>query len=254
MAALASPAQSAFSHLPGTRPSRPAYPPPVPLGFTDPGGTTTVEHALRTQQEVAQQYSDWRAAHSPNIAPEILKDNAGAFQMSDAALALQPALDAAKADADAAQGRVDDLFRAQKVGNDLEARLAAQSFWHRKERVLDSVTDKAKLVAAVQELIRSAPDDQIANLAEELPDYLASRGVPSEWLSNALASRVPGLDEAQAEATLKAKQHAVLARNHASLTKAIANDNPPPPLYNPYSAAITAKPYTNGESFDPSSQ
>jgi hypothetical protein len=57
----------------------------------------------------------------------------------------------------------------------------------------------------VQELIRSAPDGQIANLADELPDYLASRGVPSDWLPNALASRVPGLDDAQAEATLKAK-------------------------------------------------
>ncbi|HTX93663.1 MAG TPA: hypothetical protein VME67_01755 [Mycobacterium sp.] len=182
----------------------------------------------------------------------MLKHNAGAFQVSDAALALQPALDAVKADADDAQTKVDDLIKGQKVGNDVEARLAAQSFWHRKERVLDSVPDKAKLVAAVQELIRSTPDDQIANLAEELPDYLASRGVPSDWLPNALASRVPGLDEAQAEATLKAKQHAVLAQNHAALTKAIANDNPPPPLYNPYSATITAEPYTNGEPYDPS--
>ncbi|MCV7352179.1 hypothetical protein [Mycobacterium parmense] len=226
----------------------------MPLGFTHPGGTTPVEHGLRTQQAVAQMYSDWRGAHSPNIAPEILKDNAGAFQVSDAPLASQPALDAAKADADAAQSRVDDLVKGQKVDNDIEARLAAQSFWHRKERVLDSVTDKAKLIAAVEELIRSAPDDQIANLAEELPDYLASRGLPSDWLSHALVSRVPGLDDAQAEATLKAKQHAVLAQNHAALTKAITNDNPPPPLLDPYSPAITAKPYTNGESFDPSSQ
>lgn len=240
--------------FPTVRPSRPAYPPPIPSGFIDPGGKTPVEWALRTQQAVAQQYSDWRAAHSPNIAPDVLRDNAGAFAVSDAALALQPALDAAKADADVAQSRVDDLIKGQKVSNDVEARLAAQSFWHRKERVLDSVTDKAKLVAAVQELIRSAPDDQIANLAEELPDYLASRGVPSDWLPNALASRVPGLDDAQAEATLKAKQHAVLAQNHAALTKAIANDNPPPPLYNPYSATITAKPYTNGGSFEPSGQ
>jgi hypothetical protein len=42
--------------------------------------------------------------------------------------------------------------------------------------------------------------------------------------------------------------------NHASLTRAIRNDNPPPPIYSPYSAAITAKPYTNGEPFHPSGQ
>jgi hypothetical protein len=240
--------------FPGTTSHRRAYPPPVPQGFIDPGGTTPVERALRVQQAVHQQYSDWRAAHSPDIDPGMLRDNAGAFAVSDPRLALQPALDAVKADADDAQTKVDDLIKGQKVGNNVEARLAAQSFWHRKERVLDSFKDTPKLVAAVQNLIKSVDDVQIPVLAEELPDYLASRGAPAGWLPSSLASRVPGLDDAQAEATLKAKQHAVLAQNHAALTKAIANDNPPPPLYNPYSATITAKPYTNGESFDPSGQ
>jgi hypothetical protein len=83
---------------------------------------------------------------------------------------------------------------------------------------------------------------------------LASRGIPTSWLHDALAQRIPGIDDAQAEAILKARQRDVLAQNHAGLTKAIANDNPPPPLYNPHSATITAKPYTNGEPFDPSGQ
>jgi hypothetical protein len=122
--------------FPTVRPARRAYPPPIPSGFIDPGGKTPVERALRTQQPVADQYTAWRAAHSPNIDPDVLKDNAGAFQVSDAALALQPALDAVKADANAAQSKVDDLIKSQKVSNDVEARLAAQSFWHRKERVL----------------------------------------------------------------------------------------------------------------------
>ena len=184
--------------FPTVRPSRPAYPPPIPSGLIDPGGKTPVERAMRTQQAVADQYTAWRAAHGPNIAPDVLKDNAGAFQVSDAALALQPALDAVRADAEAAQGKVNDLIKGQKVGNDVEARLAAQSFWHRKERVLDSVKDTPKLVAAVQNLIKSADDVQIPALAEELPDYLASRGAPDGWLPSALASRIPGLDDAQA--------------------------------------------------------
>ena len=102
--------------------------------------------------------------------------------MSDPALALQPALDAVKADAEDAQTKVDNLIKGQKVGNDVEARLAAQSFWHRKERVLDSIKDQSKLVAAVQDLIRSADDAQVPVLAEELRDYLASRGAPAGWL------------------------------------------------------------------------
>lgn len=159
-----------------------------------------------------------------------------------------------RADADAAQGKMGNLVKGQTVGSDVESRLAAQSFWHRKERVLDSIKDQGKLAAAVRDLISSAPDAQIPTLAEELGDYLASRNVPTGWLNNALAQRIPGLDDAQAEATLKARQHAVLTQTHNALTKAIVNDNPPPPLYNPYSATITAKPYTNGEPFDPSGQ
>ena len=241
--------------FPTVRPARPAYPPPIPSGFIDPGGKTPVERALRTQQAVKDQYyNPWRAAHSKDVDPELLRDNAGAFAVSDPALALQPALDAVKADAEDAQTKVDNLIKGQKVGNDVEARLAAQSFWHRKERVLDSIKDQSKLVAAVQDLIRSADDAQVPVLAEELGDYLASRGVPAGWLNDALASKVPGLRDAQAEAALKAKQLAVLAQNHAALTKAIANDNPPPPLYSPYSAAITAEPYSNGEPYDPSGQ
>ena len=219
--------------FPTVRPARPAYPPPIPSGFIGPGGKTPVERALRTQQAVADQYTAWRAAHSPNIHPDVLKDNAGAFQVSDAALALQPALDAVKADANAAQAKVSDLVKGQKVdASDVAAQLAADRFWRRTERTLDSIKDGPKVVAAAQELIKSADDSQITTLAEEVGSYLASRGIPTNWLPTALASKVPGLDDAQAEATLKAKQLAVLAQNHAGLTRAIANDNPPPPLYN----------------------
>jgi hypothetical protein len=112
-----------FGVLPGTRPSRPAYPPPVPVGFVDPGGHTPVEKALRTQQAVADQYTAWRAAHSPNIDPDVLKDNAGAFQVSDAALALAPALNAVKADADAATSKVNDLISDTRVETMSRARL-----------------------------------------------------------------------------------------------------------------------------------
>ena len=75
--------------IPGTAPARRAYPPPLPVGFVDPGGVTPVDHALRTQQSVTDNYyMPWRAAHPEGIDPQILKDNAGVFAVSDAALAL----------------------------------------------------------------------------------------------------------------------------------------------------------------------
>ena len=236
--------------FPTVRPARPAYPPPIPSGFIDPGGKNPAERALRTQAAVHKQYSDWRAAHSKDIDPDILKSNAGAFSVSDAALALPPVLGDVKADADAAKAKVDDLVSGQKVdASDVAAQLAADRYWRRAERTLDSIKDTPKLVAAAQDLIANADDAQVPVLAEELSTYLASRNVPTGWLTDALSSRIPGLSDAQADSILKARQAAILAENHARLTNAMAKDLNPAPLLDPY--AVDATPYTNGEPTDP---
>ena len=104
---------------------------------------------------------------------------------------------------------------------------------------------------AARALISNADDAEIPVLARELPDYLLSRKVPTDWLAGALASRVPGADEAQRQATLLARQHAVLAQNDSNLRNAFAKDLDPPVLLDPYSAAVTADPYRNGEPYDP---
>ena len=97
--------------FPTVRPARPAYPPPIPSGFIDPGGKTPVEKALRTQAAVHKIYSDWRAAHSKDIDPDVLKRNAGAFSVSDAALALPEAVRAVLDDSDAASQKVNALIK-----------------------------------------------------------------------------------------------------------------------------------------------
>jgi hypothetical protein len=71
-----------------------------------------------TQQAVAKAYSDWRAAHSRDIGPETLRDNAGAFQVSGAALTLPGVLDAVKANAAAAKGKADDLIKGNRGSQD----------------------------------------------------------------------------------------------------------------------------------------
>jgi hypothetical protein len=237
--------------FPTVRSARPAYPPPVPGFNADVGGRDSVEHTFRTQHAVHQQNTDWRAAHSPDIDPQILKDNAGAYQISDAALALAPALDAMKADADAAQAKADALVWGQKVDpTDVAAQLVAQAFWNRKKPVLDS-SSPAKAADAARQMISNADPAEIPVLARELPDYFLSRNVPTDWLTSALASRVPGADEAQRQATLLAKHHAVLAQNDSNLRNAFAKDLNPPQLLDPYSPLVTADTYTNGEPYDP---
>jgi hypothetical protein len=229
--------------FPTVRPARPAYPPPVPSGFIDPGGKTPVEHALRTQQAVHKMYTDWRAAHPQGIDPNVLRDNAGAFSVSDAALALPPVLAAVQAEADAANKKADDLIKGQKVDtSDVAAQLAADRYWRRAERTLDAIKDPAKVGKAVQDLIANADDAQIPVIAEEVEPYMLARNIPTGWLPAALSTRIPGLSDAQASATLAARQAAVLAQNHQNLTRAMERDTNPAPLLDPYAV--------NGDAYD----
>jgi hypothetical protein len=186
-------------------------------------------------------YSDWRAAHSPDIDPNVLKNNAGAFSVSDAALALPDLLNAVKQDSEGATQKVNDLIKGTRVGDDTASQIAAQRYWARTQRTLDAIQDPGKVVAAAQNLVANAEDAQTPVLAEELSEYLASRNVPVGWLTDALASKIPGLPKATSDAILKSRQYAVLQRNHNALTNAFSKDVAAPPLSDP--AIATATPY-----------
>jgi hypothetical protein len=177
----------------------------------------------------------------------VLKDNAGMFAISDAALALPDALAESKAAADDAAQKLSDLVDGVRPADDVSSQLAAQAYWGRKSHVIDSVKDSAKLMDSVCSLIASASPSEIAVLNTELPDYLLSRGVRStDWLQGAIADRVPGFKEASEAKTLAARCHSVIAQNHAALVNSFQKDLAPPPLYTPFSQAITSEPYDGG--------
>jgi hypothetical protein len=229
--------------MPGTKSSRVAYPPTVPAGFVDPGGATPADRAYRTQKAVAKAYSDWRAAHSPDISPDVLQRNAGAFAVSDAALALPGVLDAVKDDAKDATRKSLDLVRNNRVDGDTASQVGAQRFWTRAQRQLESIREPSKVLSAVQDLIDNATDAEIPVLSEELPLYLSTRNVPATALMGALAARIPGLQEAQSDERVKARQHAILQQNHHHLVNAINKDVAAPPLLSPL--GVDATPYTD---------
>lgn len=230
--------------LPGTKPSRRLHVPPVPTGtFPSPGGDTPAAQCFNLQRQVADLYNRWRSSFPDGVDPDELADNAGAFVASDANTQLHPALQAVKADADAAAKQVNDLINSTQVGGDTASLLAAQSYWQRKEKVLDSITDKAKLVAAVQDLVKKASPAELPVLVREAADYLTARKAPTDVLNKAYADAVPGVTEAFENATVKARQQAMLAHNHSSLQKSFQRDLPVLPLHDP--ATATADAYTD---------
>jgi hypothetical protein len=229
---------------PGTKPHRPQHVPAPPSGvMPDPGGQTAAERVHRIQQQAATVYTNWRNSFPQGIDPQELKDSAGMFSVSDTALALPEALASVKADSDAATAHVSHLLNSQRVGDDTGAQIAAQRYWVRAQRTLEAQKDPAKAVAAARNLIDSASAAQIPVLAEELSSYLASRGVPTGWLAGAMAASIPGLPEASSAATVAARQYAILAKNHHSLTNSFAKDVGAPPLLDP--AIATATPYSD---------
>lgn len=249
MAAPASP-QSAFnSALPGTSPSRRAFPVfPGPFDPNGVGGKDAPEHLHRLQHAVRGDNIGWRGSQPAGISGEDRRDSAGWYAASDGAVSLKPALDAVNADVAAAQAKVDAAVAGQRVDRtDVAAQLSADRFWRRTERQLDAIKDSLKLATAAHDLVANAPDAELPVISEELESYLQSRNIPTDWLNTAIAQRIPGLDELRADAALKAKRRDVLAANNAALLKAFNNGTPPPELVDPYAAVTSAKPYSNGE-------
>lgn len=221
------------SALPGTAPARQAFPPPVPTSkVPDDASLPPVQRAHALQTAAVQQYSDWRAAHSPQIAPDILAANKGAFADAPViAEQLPAALAAVAADADQAQQKVRDTLNGATVKPEDEARAAR--VWRRYERILDSKSGPAEVSAAAREIVATADPADLAVIREELPSLLTSKRAPSDWLDVALAQRIPGAADAAAESRLKAKQLAVVRDNHSRLVRSVNADIAPPYLVDP---------------------
>jgi hypothetical protein len=228
--------------FPTVRSARPSFPPPVPTApLPDPGGRSPSEAAYRTQASVVNAYHAWRAAHSPNIDPDVLKGNAGAFSTSGPAQQLSPALAPMEQAVDDANHKVTDLIKAQTVAP--EDVPAANWYWQSAVRNFDATNGPAQIASAAQALIANADAAQQRALADQLPSYLASRNVPTGWLPGALAAGVDGLSDAVADAKVATKQLGVLRQNYSQITAAMAKDLAVQGIMDP--ASVTADDYQN---------
>lgn len=132
------------------KPSRPSFRPPVPTAeVPEPDASLPpTQRAQALHTAAAQQYSDWRAAHSPDIDADVLKQSAGAFAAAPVITKQLPAaLAAVVADADQAQQRVRDTLNSATVKPEDEAR--ASRVWARAVRLLDSKPSPPEVSAAL---------------------------------------------------------------------------------------------------------
>ncbi|MEY2433091.1 MAG: hypothetical protein QOC92_2816 [Acidimicrobiaceae bacterium] len=127
------------------------------------------------------------------------------------------AVDRYVADAEADAARIRDALRP---GDDVAAQVKAQRDWSRTKGSLDAADDGTVLSAA-RNAIRNATDTELPTVAEEIRPYLDARGVPGDWLDDALGQRVPEYGQARDRVRVAHKQRAVLAHDAAKLHKQI---------------------------------
>ena len=134
-----------------------------------------------------------------------------------------------------------EIASSAKVPDDQA--IQAQRIWARAQKRLEAAQGVTQTASVASDLINGADGLTLGTLQEELPDYLESEGVPTGWLPAAFAARIPDAADAVANATRLAKAHAVLLRNHQTLTRAIAKDVDAQPLLDP--TVVDSAPYVN---------
>lgn len=219
---------------------------PTRPGFTPPSYANTPPSPVRAD---AVQFSGTNAqiadaairhaasafqSHVLGIDPSVYSDSGltqqiAGFQGTDAYQAATNAVAAVQADVADADQTVADL-RAQLAApsDDVSTQLAAQAYWNRKVRLLDSIDPGGPLLSAAQGLVADASPSELAVLATELPDYLKSRGqVDTSWVDQAMASVTPELSAAIANANANAKALAYTQHNYQQLVNKVTKTQTP---------------------------
>jgi hypothetical protein len=120
--------------------------------------------------------------------------------------------------ANEAAAQVACIRDGMKAGDDAGSQIQAQRTWARTKPVLDAA-DGGKVIAEGRQRIADADAVQLATYAEEMPDYYAARGLPTDWIDADIASKAPGLGEAMQRARDIRLQRDTINFNHQKLTR-----------------------------------
>lgn len=146
------------------------------------------------------------------------------FKTTDAAKAVDKAVEQVKARHDEAQAQMDTVRRSLSKPGDAAQESRNSRYWARTKSVLDTLKP-AELLVAAEDLLAKADRAELSVLAEELTSYLKSRGSIAELtdkktgetrnlIDGALARVVP--EYADAHARLKKANAAMLFTESAA--------------------------------------
>lgn len=193
-----------------------------------------VHEAYQVQQHAAKAFEQHlsNVRSESGLTPQGREDRIAKFADTPAAQAVDTAHQAMQQHAADAKAHVDAVRDALTQPGDAAAELRNNRIWNRTKAVLDNAED-GRLGAVAQQLISSADREKLSVLHEELPAYLDSRGVESDWMPTAFEHAVPELGQAQQAADTAQKHADVIRYNHEALKRGFDTGSVPTTLVDP---------------------
>jgi hypothetical protein len=180
-----------------------------------------------------QQHLDTCARDARHYSEEGQKDRIRALADSEAAKAVDAAENAAIEDERMKQQKVDEIRNEMNTNaGDAATQTLAQRYWEREQPILDALDAGKAAHTARQAMSRANPVDR-AVLAEELPAWLESKGLPTDWIEPVLAQVNPELGQAKRELAEATHHRTVISFDANAVRTGIANGHPAYKLVDP---------------------
>lgn len=195
------------------------YQPPQPEPFTAPRVTA---HAVTVDGSVVEKanatFNHAKASFEKflndipreHYSPEGLRAQVAKFASTDAAKAVEHAVESVRDRASKAAATVEKIRHDLSPNGDTAAELRAGRQWDRTKPLLDNAKEGA--FARAQKLIASADREQLGVLLQELPAYLEAHGQPTDWIDATVGQAVP--EYARAAGQLKKARQALTIAEH----------------------------------------
>jgi len=213
-------------NFPGAYRAPVLMPPPPQTPEVPFTGGTPVQNAQAADAYARREFECYRQT----LPPGELATGSRRFAATPAAQAADRLTDAVSDRLTAAQARHDGILAGLTVPtDDVAAQISAQRWWSRQKPLLDKETS-SRLMNAISRLIDQADaSGNLGAVVDEIPPYLESRGQPSSYFDDLLASKLPELTAARDEIGKATRARDIVNHNRDTLHRSYERGSVPPP-------------------------
>jgi hypothetical protein len=169
--------------------------PPNAQAISHPADSTAFQRSWAAAQHAADKLDSYvdsiePAVHDRRYTPELVRDHIAEFAKSPAVQDMERRLAEVRTYAEAAEESVVRTRVSLERPGDTAEELRATRLWNRTQRTLDALPD-GNVVSTVQKLIEDASPSDLSALLQEVPAYLESKGINTDFVDDAVAKASP---------------------------------------------------------------